>query len=513
MTLDKLTSLFTGIGLDEKKALELTKNAKLSTLLKTAIESAGVEGGCSKSKGGLLHLLATTVPRELSEHVPFLAEWIAKDMLKSEVQVSSAIAFLKQYREYDVEDLKKASGVGIEVTEEQIKRLVSDIVFTHRERLLEERYHYNLGVILKEIRSTPSMKWGDGKVIKKVFDEEIEKLLGPRTEADNVKVKKVKQKAEKPVKTEQETPVATGGNEEWKFEGEVLQLHKPGENPQIKEEIRRAHLEATGGKVVTRFPPEPNGFLHIGHAKAINFDFRYARVNEGICYLRYDDTNPEAEEEEYFTSIKESVEWLGFQPFKVTHSSDYFDQLYEYAIDLIKKDKAYVCHMTEEEIKESRGGDDHKGKRFDSPWRNRPVEESLKEFEKMKNGEYEQGEAVLRMKMDMNSPNPNMWDLVAYRVLKKPHVRTGDKWIIYPTYDFTHPICDSIENITHSFCTTEFILNRENYYWLCDALEIYKPVQWEFGRLNITNTVLSKRKIVKLIENKIVNGKSFISSL
>lgn len=285
----------------------------------------------------------------------------------------------------------------------------------------------------------------------------------------------------------------------------MSKLHKPGGNPQIKPELMEAHLKATGGKVKTRFPPEPNGFLHIGHAKAININFSYAQAFGGTCYLRYDDTNPEAEELRYFDSILETVEWLGFKPDKITYSSDYFQELYELAVECIKRDKAYICHCTAEDMHEMRGGD-AKGPRRDCPHRNRPIEESLEEFEKMKQGRYKEGEATLRMKMDMQNPNPQFWDLVAYRVLFTPHVRSGDKWCIYPTYDFTHCLCDSFENITHSLCTTEFRMSRESYFWLCDAVEVYKPVQWEYGRLNITNTVLSKRKLMKLVDEGFVSG-------
>ncbi|OIR58587.1 MAG: glutaminyl-tRNA synthetase, partial [Amphiamblys sp. WSBS2006] len=257
-------------------------------------------------------------------------------------------------------------------------------------------------------------------------------------------------------------------------------------------------------KVYTRFPPEPNGYLHIGHAKAMNFSFNYAKIHGGHTYLRYDDTNPSSEKKEYFDSIRESVEWLGFHPWKVTHASDYFQQLYEYAVVLIKKGLAYVCHMKQEEILESRGGKDRRGKRYNSRWRDRPVAENLSEFQKMKDGEYKEGEAVLRLKMDIESGNPLMWDLVAYRVCYKKHVRTGDRWCIYPMYDFAHCLCDSIENITHSLCTSEFILAREAYFWICDAVGVYKPVQWEYSRLEITNTILSKRNIAKLISLGVV---------
>jgi glutaminyl-tRNA synthetase len=282
-------------------------------------------------------------------------------------------------------------------------------------------------------------------------------------------------------------------------------LHKPGENPQIRPELIVDHLKRTGGKVVTRFPPEPNGFLHIGHAKAINVNFGFAKAYNGITYLRYDDTNPEAEEGIYFDMILDTVKWLGFEPYQITYSSDHFQRLYELAVELIKKDKAYVCFCTPDEIFERRGGET-RGPRSACSYRKRPIQESLDEFQKMKDGKYPEGIATLRLKMDLDNPNPQFWDLVAYRVLYTPHHRTGKDWCIYPTYDFTHCLCDSFEDITHSMCTTEFQLSRESYYWLIDALELYKPVQWEYGRLNLTNTVMSKRKLNKLVTDGFVAG-------
>ncbi|EOA96132.1 Glutaminyl-tRNA synthetase, partial [Anas platyrhynchos] len=239
----------------------------------------------------------------------------------------------------------------------------------------------------------------------------------------------------------------------------------------------------------TRFPPEPNGILHIGHAKAINFNFGYAKANGGVCFLRYDDTNPEKEEEKYFTAIREMVEWLGYQPYAVTHASDYFDQLYSWALELIRRGQAYVCHQKVEEIKGHNPPP--------SPWRDRPVEESLLLFEDMRKGKFGEGEATLRMKLVMED---GKMDPVAYRVKFTPHHRTGDKWCIYPTYDYTHCLCDSIEHITHSLCTKEFQARRSSYFWLCNALDVYCPVQWEYGRLNLLYTVVSKRKIIRLVE-------------
>ncbi|KAK6460969.1 tRNA synthetases class I, catalytic domain-containing protein [Scheffersomyces coipomensis] len=275
-------------------------------------------------------------------------------------------------------------------------------------------------------------------------------------------------------------------------------------------ELIKPHLEFTKGQVFTRFPPEPNGFLHIGHSKAIMVNFGYAAYHKGKCYLRFDDTNPEAEEEIYFESIKEIVHWLGFKPWQITYSSDYFQQLYDLAEQLIKNDKAYVCHCTADEVKIQRGlkpdgtlGGERKGCVHRS---NQSIEENLAKFRDMKDGKYEIGAATLRMKQDYTNSNPQMWDLVAYRVLNKPHHRTGSTWKIYPTYDFTHCLVDSFENISHSLCTTEFRLSRESYEWLCDVLHVYRPAQREYGRLNITGTVLSKRKIAKLVNDHHVRG-------
>ncbi|KAI1824085.1 glutaminyl-tRNA synthetase-like protein [Xylaria intraflava] len=257
--------------------------------------------------------------------------------------------------------------------------------------------------------------------------------------------------------------------------------------------------------VVTRFPPEPNGFLHIGHAKAICVNFGFAKYHGGTTYLRMDDTNPEAEDEKYFVAIEEMVHWLGFTPHAVTYSSDNFQKLYDLAEKLIELEKAYVCHCSDEEIKAQRGGEDH-GPRFRCSHAEQSVETNLTKFRGMRDGQYKPREAFLRMKQDISDGNPQMWDLAAYRVLDKPHHRTGSKWRIYPTYDFTHCLCDSFESITHSLCTTEFIQSRVSYEWLNKTLGVYEPMQREYGRLSITGTVLSKRKIMKLVDEKIVRG-------
>ena len=259
------------------------------------------------------------------------------------------------------------------------------------------------------------------------------------------------------------------------------------------------------GRVHTRFPPEPNGYLHIGHAKSICLNFTLAADYGGLCNLRYDDTNPTKEEEEFVESIKEDVRWLGFDwEDREYYASDYFDQLYEWAVKLIKDGKAYVDHLSAEDIKEYRGTLTRSGK--ESPYRNRSVEENLALFERMRAGEFQNGACVLRAKIDMAASNLNMRDPVMYRVLHARHHRTGDKWCIYPMYDFTHGQSDSIEGITHSICTLEFEDHRPLYDWFIKNLGIYHPQQIEFARLNLSYTIMSKRKLMRLVDEGHVAG-------
>jgi glutaminyl-tRNA synthetase len=259
------------------------------------------------------------------------------------------------------------------------------------------------------------------------------------------------------------------------------------------------------GRVHTRFPPEPNGYLHIGHAKSICLNFGLALEYGGRCNLRYDDTNPTKEEVEYVESIQEDVRWLGFswhdRPY---YASDYFNELHEFAVRLIKEAKAYVCDLTADEIREYRGTLTQPGK--DSPYRNRSVEENLDLFRRMRAGEFPNGARVLRAKIDMAAGNLNMRDPVLYRILHAEHHRTGNTWCIYPTYDFAHGQCDSIERITHSICTLEFEDHRPLYEWFLEELEIYRPQQIEFARLNLSHTVMSKRKLLKLVDEAYVRG-------
>ncbi len=270
----------------------------------------------------------------------------------------------------------------------------------------------------------------------------------------------------------------------------------------IEEDVK---AKKNNGRVHTRFPPEPNGYLHIGHAKSICLNFGLAAEYGGLCNLRFDDTNPTKEEVEYVESIKEDVRWLGFDwGDRLYYASDYFDQLYQYAVQLIKKGKAYVCDLSPDEIREYRGTLKEPGK--NSPYRDRSVKENLDLFERMRAGEFGDGSRVLRAKIDMASGNLNMRDPVIYRILRATHHRTGDKWCVYPMYDFTHCLSDSIEGITHSICTLEFEDHRPLYDWFLDELKVFHPQQIEFARLNLSYTIMSKRKLLQLVEEGYVSG-------
>ena len=259
------------------------------------------------------------------------------------------------------------------------------------------------------------------------------------------------------------------------------------------------------GRVHTRFPPEPNGYLHIGHAKSICLNFGLAKQYKGLCNLRFDDTNPEKEDVEYVDSIIEDVKWLGFDwDDRLFYASDYFDRLYEYAVKLIEKGKAFICDLTAEELSNMRGTPTRPGQ--ESPYRNRKVEENLDLFHRMKAGEFPDDAHTLRAKIDMSSPNMHLRDPIIYRIRHASHHRTGDKWCIYPMYDWAHGQSDSIENITHSICTLEFEVHRPLYDWFVKELEIFAPQQIEFARLNLNYTIMSKRKLLKLVEEKLVSG-------
>ncbi|KAH8284209.1 hypothetical protein KR054_012238 [Drosophila jambulina] len=512
---EDLIAQFQALGMSEQKAKETLKNANVTKNLQLALAQAGSAASLADGTGMLLYHMATKLKPQAAEQLPLLVRYIVERKLDNTQRVDAALEYVlkcgqKLQASINVQELEKECGVGVVVTPEEIERAVqAKIKGSYREALLEQRYHFNSFKILQDVRS--ELKWADAKSVKAAIDVEIFDLLGPKTEADLKPPTKQSEKPKAAKATKAEAASSSQVPAEATSDGATtiaelmktkVHFHAPGENyktdgyvvTEHTERLLKEHLKRTGGKVHTRFPPEPNGILHIGHAKAININFGYAAAQDGVCYLRYDDTNPEKEEEKFFLAIKEMVEWLGYKPYKITHSSDNFQQLYEWAVVLIKKGLAYVCHQRAEELK----GFNPKP----SPWRERPIEESLQLFEDMRRGKIDEGAATLRLKLTLEE---GKMDPVAYRIKFIAHHRTGADWCIYPTYDYTHCLCDSLEDISHSLCTKEFQSRRSSYYWLCNALDIYCPVQWEYGRLNMNYALVSKRKIAKLITEQIVH--------
>ncbi|KAG6410353.1 hypothetical protein SASPL_128411 [Salvia splendens] len=531
---DETLDLFLKIGLDERTAKNTVANNKVTANLTAVIHEAAVTDGCDRTVGNLLYTVATKFPTNALVHRPTLLKYITSLKIKIPAQLEAAFLFLAALASDNlkIDEFEAACGVGVEVSEEDIEKSVDEIFEENKTVILEQRYRTNgcyiitVGELFAHVRK--KQPWADPKVVKKIIDTNLYNLLGERTATDNEKP--VKKKKEKPVKAEEKAVLVETAPEKpteeeinpflifpspdqnFKVHTEIYFSDRPVLRACNSKEILDKHLKVTGGKVHTRFPPEPNGYLHIGHAKAMFVDFGLANERGGGCYLRFDDTNPEAEKKEYIDHIEEIVGWMGWEPFKITYTSDYFQELYELAVELIRRGHAYVDHQgsvdnnslcmlqTPDEIKE------YREKKMNSPWRDRPIEESLKLFDDMKKGLLEEGKATLRMKQDMQSDNFNMYDLIAYRIKFTPHPHAGDKWCIYPSYDYAHCIVDSLENITHSLCTLEFETRRASYYWLLDALGLYQPYVWEYSRLNITNTVMSKRKLNRLVTEKWVDG-------
>ncbi|KFB45505.1 AGAP010267-PA-like protein [Anopheles sinensis] len=502
------------LGLSEQKIKETLKNAALTATITRAFSFIAGDVELSASQKALLFQACSKIKPQSAQFLELLVRKIVDKSLDTSLRVDTALEYVLANATkptFDEAAFDAACGVGVTVTPEEIEKAVEITIGKYRDDILQNRYRFNVGKLLTEIRA--ALPWVDGKALKSEVDVQIFDLLGPKTEADDEQAGK--KRREKPAAAAPAAEATTKAPVNATLEGprtmvdlmRNVDFHRPGENfktdgyvvtPET-ERLLKEHLQRTGGKVRTRFPPEPNGILHIGHAKAININFAYAAANDGVCFLRYDDTNPEKEEEKFVLGIRDIVNWLGYKPFKVTYSSDYFQQLYEFAVKLIKKGMAYVCHQTAEQMKGFTTEP--------SRWRDRPVAESLQLFEDMKNGKIDEGAATLRMKITLEE---GKMDPVAYRIKFIPHHRTGTQWCIYPTYDYTHCLCDSLEDITHSLCTKEFQSRRSSYYWLCNALDIYCPVQWEYARLNVNYTVVSKRKINKLIteskrEDDIVN--------
>jgi glutaminyl-tRNA synthetase len=534
------------LGIARSQAQQWANAPKVSSAVFTAMEEGGVRSRPPENPedrrrvANLLATLALNLPAHALPRRAEVAQLIASGQIASQEQLSGALSALSDPSASDLssDQLQRSAGVGVVVSHDDVVSAVRTAFNEHQDSLFVRKsakplYNALMGRV-KELQP-----WAPGRDVKAEIDRQAAELLGDAADEANggkkpgkKKGKKSKGAAEAPAEQQQErcasettTTSATtakadaNGNETSTSESErdiFAGFDSPEANtkphtainwsdgsvqrPSNTKEQLRKHLERTGGRIVTRFPPEPNGYLHIGHAKAMEIDFGFARDYGGGCYLRYDDTNPEAEKEEYIQHIEEITRWLGHEPCKITFSSDYFTDLYYLAVRLIRRGKAYVCHQTGNEIHQSRQNN------TESPWRNRLVSENLRLFEEMRRGVWDEGTATLRMKQDMCNEAMTMYDLIAYRIKLQPHPRTGRKWCIYPSYDFTHCVVDSIENITHSLCTVEFESRRPSFFWLLDELELYMPVVYEFARTSITSNVLSKRKLNKLIDNGYIDG-------
>lgn len=484
------------LGFAEKLCEETLKNKKLSAQLAADLLEAKVDE-VEKSVGVTFYQFAAKVAGDETpaEARKLILGYIRDGKISSSKQVEAVAKYFKKCTSFDKKAFDKDCGVGVVTSSKQIKATVDAIFKKNAAAIKQNRY---TGVMKYLGQINAQLKWADGAEVKSTFDAAVLAALGPKTEAD----KQQKGKAKKANKGSQKKQSVKKEDvkEEKKEDQELLLEGRFIPAARNTEEQLAAHMAATGGKVMTRFPPEPNGFLHIGHAKAMNFNFGIAEKHGGHCYLRFDDTNPAAEKQLYIDSIEENVRWMGYKPYKITYSSDYFQQLYDLAVKLIKLDLAYVCHQTKAEIEQ------YRAEKKDSPWRNRPVEESLRMFNNMRRGMYEEGSVSLRMKGDMQASNPQMWDMIAYRIIYREHPHAKDGWCIYPSYDYSHCIVDSLENITHSLCTLEFEVRRETYFKLLWDLDLYKPKVWEYSRLNVDHNVLSKRRLLRLVNEGHVRG-------
>ncbi|OEL25456.1 Glutamine--tRNA ligase [Dichanthelium oligosanthes] len=480
------------LGLDQRTAENALVNSKVTANLAAVIAESGIKE-CDKSVGNLLYAVATKYPTNALVHRPVLIKYVLSTKIKNPAQLDAALLFLTNTGpdSLDVEKFEEACGVGVVVSIEEIKSTVTDVLEENMEAIKEQRYHINVGTLCGHVRKRHP--WGDAKAIKEEIDKRLAEILGPKTEADNIKP--VKKKKEKPAKVEEKkVVVATSAppseeelnpytifpqpDENFKVHTEIFYSNGNIWRAHNTKEILEKHLKETGGKVMTRFPPEPNGYLHIGHAKAMFIDFGLAKERNGHCYLRswkfmlvlfmqhlftptllFDDTNPEAEKKEYIDHIQEIVHWMGWEPYKVTYTSDYFQALYEHAVELIRKGLAYVDHQTAEEIKE------YREKKMNSPWRGRPVEESLKLFEDMRRGLIAEGAATLRMKQDMQNENKNISHLIHTLVISGVSIQATTMLIAW------------------------WILLKTSHI-----------------RLNISNAVMSKRKLNRLVTEKWVDG-------
>ena len=456
---------------------QVAGNASLGVALKECLVASGLKGSDAVSLrvGNLLFSVASSVPDSRRSRRELLCRHIASGALATAAQVTAAVEFCKKAPAAaagagdfdDAAAFGAACGLGVVVTDADLEVAAAAIIASAGEALTTQRYAFPIFSLLPQMKEG-FLKWGDGKKSKEAFDAAVLCLLGPMTPADEAAKKagagkKVVAAVVEAKGAAAATTAAVAAAETAAAAATVAA--PPAANPLAAREIDAArnspallaqHAAVVGGRVRTRFPPEPNGFLHIGHGKSMLINFELAFKQLGVpanlrdTTFRYDDTNPDAESQVYIDNQAENVKWMGWRPARTTHSSDYFDQLFVYAQKLITDGHAYVCHQTKADIEASREAARTKGRATDSPWRERPVAESLALFDAMRAGRYAEGGATLRLKIDMGSLNATLWDPVAYRIKFTPHPHTGDKWCVYPSYDYSHAVIDSIEHIDYS---------------------------------------------------------------
>ncbi|KAL4465850.1 hypothetical protein ABPG74_004087 [Tetrahymena malaccensis] len=502
--MESLAERLKAFSIDEKQIADILKNKKICESIEKVLNLSGINSA-DKKRGNLLYGIATKITPSIEEFRLTLTKYVVEDKIANQNHLDYTISYIdaaiKKEGSIATEVLEKNCGIGVNMTDAEISQKIKEYLHSKKEVLEKIRYTLSISDYLKALREI--VPFAEGKLLSSEFKVQLEAILGPETEQDkqmkaDLLKKKAKEESNKHKKVE--TVAAEQEVEEPKKKlGDIFNARDLASSRNTPELIKQRN-EQFGDVILTRFPPEPNGYLHIGHAKSINFNFGIASEYNGQCYLRFDDTNPEKENMEYINSIKDNVKWLGRTPFKTTYSSDNFEILYQCAIKLIKKGFAFVCHQNKEESRKFR----EQG--IPSPFRDRPVEENLRIFEEMRLGLWDEGAAVLRAKIDYKSPNTTLRDPAIYRIRYVSHPHAGSKWCIYPLYDYTHPICDSLEGITYSLCTLEFEIRRELYYWYLEKLDMYRPYVWEFSRLNVSNTVLSKRKLQALVFGNHVKG-------
>lgn len=480
---------FTNMGFDDKTKKQIAKNAEMAAKIKDVYQQNKFSES-SPEKSALIYTICSSPNPDFADKLVDLGQMVFEGKLASKQQLKLAETYFADHKfDFDQADFDKFCGVGVVITDKDILDYVAKFVTDNLEKLQKVEYKANHPEVFALLKD--GLPLANPATILKIATDYIKEKFADQLKDAAAAPKDKKKKKEEIQEKEQDVSL----DDFQKVDITKLVARDMAESVNDAETLKK-HKEQFGDKIITRFPPEPNGILHIGHCRAIRFNFSIAGLYKGECNLRYDDTNPEKEKKEYMDMIEQNVAWMGFKPARVVHASHYFPQIFDWTLELIKMGKAFVCKLPVETMRK------YKEDGTPSPYRDTAPEENLREFQLMKRGYYAEGEAVLRAKIDYTSKNMCMRDPVIYRIIYTPHPVAGSDWCIYPLYDYTHPLSDCIEGITHSCCTLEFETRRDLYYWPLKELGLYKPYVWEFSRLNMTYALTSKRKILQLMGDK-----------